>query len=204
MAGAGALALAATQGWPLIRFYAGVGALVTLSLTIAAGLLASERVLLGARPRVWAQSAHRTLGVLAVICLAAHVATRLPFAVTTFYLALGPVAGVLMLAVAWTGLVRARFAGSARPGRWRVLHAAGYLCWPVALLHGLHAGRPPAVWVTAGYLLLLALVAAAAAVRLSAERRRRRARTARVVVQARAALDEADERYLVALRGDAR
>src|SRR4051812_31291502 len=59
----------AVQTVAMIRFYGGVCTLVALSLTVAAGLLASERVLLGARQRVWVQSAHRTLSTLAVTFL---------------------------------------------------------------------------------------------------------------------------------------
>ena len=183
----------AVQALAMIRFYGGVCTLVALSLTVAAGLLASERVLLGARQRVWVQSAHRTLSALAVMFLVTHVlaevtahrigpvAAALPFLTASLYLGFGSVAGYLMLVAMWTGLVRARFAGAGRPWLWRVLHAAGYLCWPVALLHGLRAGRHPAVWVTRSYLLLLALVTIALGVRLAAERRRRRARVVRVV-----------------------
>ena len=183
----------AVQALAMIRFYGGVCTLVALSLTVAAGLLASERVLLGARQRVWVQSAHRTLSALAVMFLVTHVLTEvtahriepvaaaLPFLTTSLYLGFGSVAGYLMLVAMWTGLVRVRFAGAGRPWLWRVLHAAGYLCWPVALLHGLRAGRHPAVWVTRSYLVLLALVTIAAAVRLAAEWRRRRARAVRVV-----------------------
>jgi hypothetical protein len=76
--------------------------------------------------------------------------------------------------IAWTGVIRARFAGGERPWLWRVLHSVSYLCWPVALLHGLRAGRPPAVWVTASYLLLGLGVVIALAVRLHSDRVRRK------------------------------
>jgi uncharacterized membrane protein YGL010W len=137
------------------------------------------------------------VGVLAVIFLVTHVLTEVgahrigpvgvavPFVTTSLYLSLGPVAAYLMLVAMWTGLVRARFAGAGRPWLWRVLHTIGYVCWPVALLHGLHAGRKPAMWVTASYLLLLILVTIAVGLRLAAERRSRRNRAARVLPRLR-------------------
>ncbi|WP_330186212.1 hypothetical protein KZZ52_52335 [Dactylosporangium sp. AC04546] len=172
--------------WTFLRFYGGVFTLVSLTLTVIGGLVATDRVLLLPRHRVWLQSIHRTLGVIAVSCLAVHVlsevlsarvsaaAAVVPFALAPVAVGLGTVAAYLMGAVLWTGIARARFAGEARAGLWRPVHAAAYLCWPLALLHGLSAGRPPAVWVTASYLILFFLTAVALGLRLSAESRHRR------------------------------
>ncbi|HET9516350.1 MAG TPA: hypothetical protein VFO77_01360, partial [Actinoplanes sp.] len=171
----------------IIRFYGGVGTLVALSLTVTVGLLAADRGLLDARRRVRAQSAHRALSVLTVVLLGTHLLTEItahrigaldaavPFLGTTAFLGLGSVAAYLIVAAMWIGIVRGRFAGNGRPGLWRVLHATGYLSWPTALVHGLYAGRTPAVWVVASYLLLLLLVIVALGRRLVAERRHRRA-----------------------------
>jgi hypothetical protein len=57
---------------------------------------------------------------------------------------------------------------------WRVLHSVAYLCWPVSLLHGLLGGRPPAVWVSASYLLLVLAVAITLVVRVHSDRVRRK------------------------------
>lgn len=172
--------------WTFLRFYGGVFTLVSLTLTVIGGLVATDRVLLLPRHRVWLQSIHRTLGVIAVSCLAVHVlsevlsarvsaaAAVVPFALAPVAVGLGTLAAYLMGAVLWTGIARARFAGEARAGLWRPVHAAAYLCWPLALLHGLSAGRPPAVWVTASYLILFFLTAVALGLRLSAESRHRR------------------------------
>ncbi|HET9517481.1 MAG TPA: hypothetical protein VFO77_07150, partial [Actinoplanes sp.] len=178
--------MSALDAVSVVRFYGGVGALVALSLGVVAGLLASDRVLLDARRRLWAQSVHRTMGVLTVGFLATHlvtevaaqrvgpVAAAVPLFTGSPYLSLGPIAGYLITIAMWTGLIRARFAGRGRPGLWRVLHAAGYLAWPVALVHGLRAGRPAADWVVASYLLLLVVVAVVLGLRVSGERRHRR------------------------------
>ncbi len=169
-----------------LRFYGGVFTLVALTLTVIAGLVATDRILLLARHRLWVQSVHRTLGIVAVSCLALHIGTQLaagrvgvlgalvPFTSAPFQIGMGSVAAYLMLTVMWSGIVRARFAQRGRPGLWRPLHAVAYLSWPVALAHGLNAGRPAAGWVTASYLILLLLTTVALGLRLSAEYHRRR------------------------------
>lgn len=57
-----------------------------------------------------------------------------------------------MLTRTWTGVIRARFAGSGKPWMWRTLHAAAYLAWPLGITHGLTAGRPAKTWVTLSYM----------------------------------------------------
>jgi hypothetical protein len=174
-----------------MEFYGGVFTLVGLSLTVMIGLLATDRLILQARTRVWLQSAHRSLGVVSIANLVFHVLTKvsenratmtealLPFVGGTvsgqsvLYMGLGPVAAYLMLAVLWTGLVRRRFAGVGRPWVWRALHSTAYLAWPPALLHGLGAGRPPATWVTVSYVACVVLVAVALLLRLSIRGNRR-------------------------------
>ncbi|MGI5215233.1 hypothetical protein [Plantactinospora sp. CA-290183] len=168
-------------------FYAGPVTLVSLSLTVMAGLVATDRIVLLIRHRVLLQSAHRSLGIIAVFGLVLHVMTKitagyvrpstafLPFiSGNDVYVGLGTIAAFLMVSVLWTGLVRARFVGVGRPWMWRALHSTAYLAWPVALVHGLNAGRPAAAWVTVSYLLCVALVIAALLVRLSVSLGRRR------------------------------
>lgn len=206
------LALVTGAGHPMfshlftfLEFYAGVFTLVSLTLTVIVGLVATDRMLLPPRHRVWVQSIHRTLGIMAVSCLAVHVTTEvlgqrisvagllLPFLFARFEVGVGIVAAYLMVTVMWTGMVRARFASRERARLWRPLHAVAYLCWPVALWHGLNAGRPAAVWVTASYLVLGLLTMAALGLRISAERqhrRRNRALDRTTVVIAPTARDE--------------
>ncbi|GAA3298066.1 ferric reductase-like transmembrane domain-containing protein [Dactylosporangium vinaceum] len=178
------------QLFSFLVFYCGVFTLVSLTLTVIIGLVATDRIILVARHRVWVQSLHRTLGIVAIACLALHIGTELaaarvgvfgalvPFVAAPFAVGAGTVAAYLMVMVMWTGIVRSRFAQTGRPWMWRPLHATAYLSWPVAMWHGLNAGRPPAVWVTASYLVLLFLVTAALGLRLSAERTRRQQKLA--------------------------
>lgn len=170
-----------------LEFYAGVVALVSLSLTVMAGLLATDRIVLLVRHRVLLQSAHRTTGVIAVTTLALHILTKvsggraaatdafLPFVSQRgLYVGLGTIAAYLMVATLWTGLIRARFVDRGKPWMWRALHSTAYASWPVALTHGLNAGRQPAAWVTLSYLLCVFLVIVALLVRLSVSVGRKR------------------------------
>jgi hypothetical protein len=74
----------------------------------------------------------------------------------------------------WTGLVRAWFVGRGRPWMWRSVHAISYLMWPIALVHGLSAGRPAATWVIVSYVLCVLAVLIGLAVRLSVSLNRRK------------------------------
>jgi len=168
-----------------LEFYAGVFTLVSLTLTVIAGLVATDRLLLMARHRMWVQSIHRTLGIVAVSTLVLHITTEIaggrvntfgavvPFVAARFQIGLGTIAAYLMVSVMWSGIVRARFAKPEKAWMWRPLHATAYLSWPIALWHGLNTGRPAAVWVTASYLLLVLFTLVALGLRLSAETRHR-------------------------------
>lgn len=169
------------------EYYAGVVVLVLLSLTVMAGLVATDRLVLMIRHRVLLQSTHRAMGTIAIGALVLHILTKialgragaldpvLPFVSGRgLYIGLGTVAGYLMVSVLWTGIVRARFAGKGKPWMWRALHSGAYVSWPIALAHGLNAGRPPATWVVLSYLACVLLVVAAMIVRVSVSLGRKR------------------------------
>ena len=96
---------------------------------------------------------HRNISLLAVTFTALHVVTTvtdpyasinvvsavLPFTspYRRIWLGLGAVAFDLLLAVLITSLFRVRVGLRA----WRLVHWAGYLCWPVALIHAIGTGR---------------------------------------------------------------
>ncbi|MEU7843382.1 hypothetical protein AB0B39_20780 [Micromonospora sp. NPDC049114] len=178
LTGAGQTAYA--YGFFFTEFFAGVISLVSLSLTVMLGLLATDRLVLGISHRVLMQSAHRATGVLGVAGLFFHVLTKIatgraaatdslvPFVGGRgLYVGLGTVAALLMVSVIWTGIIRARFAGVGPKWLWRALHSAAYLAWPFAILHGLNAGRAAASWVVLSYLACVLLVVFALLVRLS-------------------------------------
>ncbi|MEV4657860.1 hypothetical protein [Micromonospora sp. NPDC049301] len=178
LTGAGQTAYA--YGFFFTEFFAGVIALVSLSLTVMLGLLATDRLVLRISHRVLLQSAHRATGVLGVAGLLFHVLTKIATgraaatdALVPFvggrglYVGLGTVAALLMVSVIWTGIIRARFAGVGPKWLWRGLHSMAYVAWPFALFHGLNAGRVAQSWVVLSYLACVLLVVLALLVRLS-------------------------------------
>ena len=165
------------------EFYMGVITLVSLSITIMVGLVSTDRLVLSIRQRVLLQSTHRTTGVIAVASLVIHVWTKvvdtnLPIGVVDafipflapynrLYIGLGTLSGWLIMLVMWTGIARAKFIGRGAPWMWRSIHAIAYLVWPIALMHGLAAGRAAKPWVIVSYVVCVLLVLVGLAVRLS-------------------------------------
>jgi len=175
--------LAAAQRFALL--YSGVFALIALTAAVAAGLVAADRIVMTPAGRVTSQAVHRALSLAAVGFLATHVLMEVlahrshpadavaPFLAggRTLYLGLGTLASDLMLVIIATGVARRRFAG--RPAIWRALHVTAYLAWPLAIAHGLLAGRHAKPYVDWSYGACLAAVALALVIRLFATTRSR-------------------------------
>ncbi|MFI9363386.1 hypothetical protein ACIG5E_20360 [Kitasatospora sp. NPDC053057] len=156
-----------------VDFFFGVLTLMALSGSVTLGLLAAERRLLTPRHRVAVQALHRAVSVAAVVTLVIHIADKVaeghaapaaavvPFASgTSFVVGVGTVAGELLVLAAVTGALRGRFADDPRLTRlWRPLHWVAYASWPLALAHGLEAGRPARAWVVWSYGINMAAVA---------------------------------------------
>jgi hypothetical protein len=165
----------------VMNFYVGVIALVALSLTVMAGLLSTDRLVLRIGHRVLLQGVHRATAVVALVALGVHVAVKvleahaaLGDAVVPFFsqgrslfIGFGTIASYLLLLAVWSGMARTRFIGRVRRWVWRLLHGLGYLSWPVAVLHGLNAGRQAATWVTMSYVVCLVLVGLGLVVRIA-------------------------------------
>ncbi|RCG23978.1 hypothetical protein DQ384_33510 [Sphaerisporangium album] len=159
-------------------FYSGVFTLVGLTATVLAGLAATDRILLAVRHRVLLQGVHRAAAVLSVGFLITHVVLQimrgrlgaaeafLPFGRAGQAVGLGTIAAYLLILAAATGAFRGRFATMTRPWVWRTLHVTAYLCWPLAIVHGLTAGREPAYWVTLSYVASLVAVGLGLLVRM--------------------------------------
>jgi len=160
-----------TPLWYLTRA-TGLVALVLLTASMAFGLLTSVRYQRPAWPRFVTVGLHRNLSSLALAFTGAHVATTLadsyapirlrdvviPFvsAYRPLWLGLGAIAFDLMLALAVTSLLRTRMSYRS----WRVVHWSSYLCWPVAVVHGLGTGSDtPVRWVLALTVACVALIA---------------------------------------------
>ncbi|MEU3500872.1 hypothetical protein ABZ726_08905 [Streptomyces hundungensis] len=165
-----------------VDFTSGVLSLVSLTASVAWGLLATDRLFLTPRDRLLAQGVHRATAVASIGFLLLHVTVKIALghvgllgAVVPFGLGLtgssgligfGSLAGVLMVLTAATGAMRSAFTTPGRiAARWRAVHMLAYPAWCSALVHGLYAGRPPAAWVVTMYALSLAGVAGALAVR---------------------------------------
>jgi hypothetical protein len=177
-----------------LEYVAGVFALLALTETVLSGVAAAER-LVPVRFRLLVQSTHRATTVVAVGFLAAHVLLKiteahasaldafLPFAGhhrRHLYVGLGTIAADLLVLVLVTGLIRARFAASRWPWAWRTVHVLAYALWPLAVVHGLLAGRAARPWVVAGYAAAGGVVLLAVLSRLPRLARERRRVPARV------------------------
>jgi hypothetical protein len=176
----------------LLEYVAGVFALLALTEAVLSGVAAAER-LVPVRFRIVIQTAHRATTAIALGFLTAHVLLKVTEghaaaldAIVPFYgghglyVGLGTVAADLLVLVVVTGLSRARFAASRWPWAWRSSHVLAYALWPLALLHGLLAGRAAKPWVVIGYVACAAAVLLAIASRLPRMVRERREVSTRV------------------------
>lgn len=158
---------------------AGLVTLLLLTGSVLLGVLTAGRLAAPRWPRFLIVGLHRNLALLAVAFLALHVGTTVLDSYTSIplsaafipflspykrlWLALGAAALDLLVALVATSLVRGRLGYRG----WRLVHWAGYACWPLAVAHGAGAGTdehsPWAVALTVG---CVTAVAAAAAWRL--------------------------------------
>jgi predicted ferric reductase len=138
----------------------GLVTMLLLTASVLLGILTTGRFAGGSWPRFLTVGLHRNLALLTVMFLALHVGTTvvdqfvsipltaafLPFAsdYKEYWLSLGAVALDLLIALVATSLIRNRLGLRA----WRWVHWAAYVCWPVALAHGLGAGTDRStLWV---------------------------------------------------------
>ncbi|WP_240434979.1 hypothetical protein [Streptomyces sp. YIM 130001] len=166
----------------MLDFTTGVLCLVSLTASVAWGLVASDRLFLRSRQRLLAQAVHRVTAVASLGFLLLHGAVKvalehvsavgalLPFSLgvtgTNGLIGLGSLAGLLMVTAGITGAMRSSFAAPAGIAtRWRSLHMLAYPAWCAGLLHGLYAGRAPQPWTVVLYAVSLAGVAGAIALR---------------------------------------
>ena len=176
--------LAAVQRFML--FYSGVVALVALTAAVGVGIVAADRIVMTPSRRVVAQAVHRAVSLAALAFLVTHIVLEIlahrshvldafiPFLAhgRTFYIGLGTVASDLVILLMVTGIARGRFANR-WPWTWRAIHLTAYLCWPLAIVHGLLAGRTPKPYVDWSYGACLALAGLALIIRLVATLRSR-------------------------------
>ena len=166
----------------------GIVSLVLFTLVMLLGIGVRERARIPGMPRLATVALHRSLSLLAVVFLTAHIVTAIadsfvsisplaalvPFASSyrPFWVGLGTIAVDLMLALVATSLLRARLG----PRTWRAVHWLAYASWPVAVVHGVKLGNGTGhlmsgwmLWLTVG---CVGSVLAALAYRLTAASRR--------------------------------
>jgi predicted ferric reductase len=152
----------------------GLVTLLLLTASVLLGILTTGRFAGGTWPRFLTVGLHRNLSLLVVTFLVLHVGTTvvdkfvsipltaafIPFASSykMIWLSLGAVALDLLIALMATSLIRNRLGLRI----WRWVHWAAYICWPVALAHGLGAGTDRStLWV---FVLTIACAAVVAGV----------------------------------------
>jgi DMSO/TMAO reductase YedYZ heme-binding membrane subunit len=177
--------LAAVQRFML--FYSGVVTLVGLTASVGAGILAADRIVMGPPGRVVSQAVHRAVSLAALAFLVTHIVLEIvahrsqvidafiPFLARgrTFYIGLGTIASDLVIVLIVTGIARGRFA-ERWSWTWRAIHTTAYLCWPLAIVHGLLAGRTPKPYVDWSYGACLTAVGLILIIRLVATLRGRK------------------------------
>lgn len=130
----------------------GLVALPLLTTSLVLGIAGSARAASVGWPRFALAGLHRNISLMTVLFLAVHVSSSIidPYAgirwldavvpfvsgYHPFWLGLGAVALDLVLALIVTSLLRTRLSHRL----WRTVHWAVYLCWPVAMVHGLGIG----------------------------------------------------------------
>jgi sulfoxide reductase heme-binding subunit YedZ len=140
-----------TALWYLARG-TGVVSLVFLTTSVVLGITTTLRWSSRRWPRFVVQFLHRNVSLLVLVFLALHIATVVtdsfapigwvdavvPFASAyrPIWLGLGALAFDLLIALVVTSLLRHRLGFSA----WRAVHWLAYLCWPLAVVHGLGTG----------------------------------------------------------------
>jgi DMSO/TMAO reductase YedYZ heme-binding membrane subunit len=140
-----------TLTWYLSRA-TGVVSLAFLTASVLLGILTSFRWSSPRWPRFVVEFVHRNVSLLVVVFVAAHVVivisdsfapigwvdAVIPFvsAYRPLWLGFGAIAFDLVVALVVTSLLRHRLGYRS----WRIVHWLAYLCWPVAVLHGLGTG----------------------------------------------------------------
>jgi methionine sulfoxide reductase heme-binding subunit len=149
----------------------GLAALFLLTTSVVLGVISVTRVHSERWPRFAIADLHRNLALLALAFGAVHVVTSvvdsfvpitltdafIPFVASykPIWLALGTIAGDLMLAVLITTALRRRLGFQA----WRSVHMLSYGCWGAGVVHSIGIGSDArsAVW---GVMIVAACIGA--------------------------------------------
>ncbi len=165
--------LATTSGATILWYLArgsGLAALVVLTMSVILGIVTTVRWSSDRWPRFVIELLHRNSSLIAFGLIVVHIATIvldgfapigwkdavIPFAspYRTLWLGLGSVSFDVLLALLVTSLLRHRIGHRT----WRFVHWFAYLCWPLAVVHGIGTGSDTQVTLALG--LTLACVGA--------------------------------------------
>jgi hypothetical protein len=164
--------LAATNTRALWYLTRGTGLVCLLLLTasVVLGILEAKRWARPSWPRFVTAGLHKNVSLLVTAFLAVHITTAVvdsfapirwldaivPFTskYRPIWLGFGALAVDLLIAVTVTSLLRQRLGYRV----WRAVHWLTYLCWPVALVHGLGTGTD----IRRGWVLLITFLCLAA------------------------------------------
>lgn len=147
--------LAATHGPSALWYFtrgAGIVALVLLSVVVVLGVATSLGWTSRRWPRFFSQSLHRDISLFCLVLIVMHVVSTvmdgfapigfldavIPFRspYRPLWLGFGALAFDLFVVLGITSALRHRIGY----WTWRIIHWLAYLCWPVAVLHGLGTG----------------------------------------------------------------
>jgi predicted ferric reductase len=163
--------------WYLTRA-SGTTSFVLLTLVVVLGVITSMDGTGRGLPRFVSGAVHRNVSLLALVFLGLHIATTVvdgyapigwidgvvPF-ISGYHpleLGLGTLAFDLILALIITSMLRSRISYTT----WRLVHLSAYLCWPIALLHGVTIGTDRAqTWMLTLDAICVGVVVVAMAVR---------------------------------------
>lgn len=153
----------------------GVVSLAFLTASVLLGIVTSFRWSSPNWPRFVVEFVHRNVSLLVVLFVAVHVVVVVadsfapigvldafvPFvsAYRPLWLGFGAIAFDLVVALVVTSLLRHRLGYRS----WRIVHWLAYLCWPIAVLHGLGTGsdtKSDAILAVTAVCVVLVLVAA--------------------------------------------
>jgi sulfoxide reductase heme-binding subunit YedZ len=140
----------------------GIVSMVLFSLVVVLGILTTMRWQSAGWPRFLTAELHRTISLLSVAFIVAHIVTSIldpfaklgieaaviPFASSyrPLWVGLGVLSMDLGIAVLVTSLLKARIGQRA----WRLVHWLAYASWPLAILHTIGSGSDNgAAWMFA-------------------------------------------------------
>jgi DMSO/TMAO reductase YedYZ heme-binding membrane subunit len=167
---------------PVLWYFSRATGLVSLALfmlVVVLGCVGAGRFANAAWPRLTTSTLHRNLALTSLGFLALHIGSAIidsyvplawidvifPFvsAYEPLWVGLGSTAIDLMLAIVITSLLRTRIP----PRAWRAVHWLAYLCWPVALVHGIGMVQtdPARGWILTFDVLCVMVVAVAVVTR---------------------------------------